>query len=47
MKTECCNNKINTNFSLLEWIFNILDFLFINDTIDRGNNILDELSLER
>jgi hypothetical protein len=46
--TNACNkNKINTTFSLFDWLFIIMDFLFINDVNSSGDNMVENLPLER
>ena len=46
--TNACNkNKINTKFSLFDWLFIIMDLLFINDVNSNRDNITEQLPVER
>jgi hypothetical protein len=46
--TNACNkNKINTKISLFDWLFIIMDFLFINDVNSNRDNMVENLPLER
>jgi hypothetical protein len=46
--TNACNkNKINTKFSLFDWLFIIMDLLFINDVNSSRDNITEQLPVER
>lgn len=55
MNQNCCDNannankinKTNTTFSLFDWVFIIMDFIFINDVNGGGNNMIQQLSIER
>ena len=58
MNQNCCDNannankinkinKTNTIFSLFDWVFIIMDFIFINDVNGGGNNMIEQLSIER
>jgi len=46
--TNACNkNKINTKFSLFDWLFIIMDLLFINDVNSSRDNMTEQLPVER
>jgi hypothetical protein len=58
MNQNCCDNannansankinKTNTTFSLFDWVFIIMDFIFINDVNGGGKNMIEQLSIER